>query len=109
MMKSIRPIPRTALPDTMTVRVPLVDGAFEEPEIVVGVRFERTQSVSDDVHRSADAGAGTVFVDAVNSIGAFDIPAGSRVAVGGRSLFVREVHRCEDLFGRVHHWELKVG
>lgn len=107
-MRSVRPIPRAALPDTMTVRVPLPDGGFEEPEIIVGVRFERTQSVSDDDHRSADAGAGTVFVDAVNSIGAFDIPAGSRVAVGGRSMFVAEVHRCEDLFGRVHHWEIKV-
>ena len=108
-MKSIRPIPRAALPDTMTVRAPLADGGFEEPEIIVGVRFERTQSVVDDEHRSADAGTGTVFVDAVNSIGAFDVPAGSRVAVGGQSLYVREVPRCEDLFGRVHHWELKVG
>ena len=109
MRSMFRPIPRAALPDNMTVRVPLSDGTFEEPVIVCYVRFERTQSVSDDGHRSADAGAGTVFVDAVNSVGAFEIPAGSRVAVGGRSLFVREVRRCEDLFGRVHHWEIKVG
>ena len=108
-MKSIRPIPRAALPDVMTVRAPLPDGTYDEPELICNVRFERTQSVSDDYHRSADAGAGTVFVDAVNSIEAFDVPAGSRVAVGGQSLFVREVHRCEDLFGRVHHWEIKVG
>ena len=108
-MRSIRPIPRAALPDNMTVRTPLPDGGFEEPQIVCYVRFERTDSVSDDGHRSADAGAGTVFIDSVNSIGAFDIPAGSRVAVGGRSLYVRSVHRCEDLFGRVHHWEVKVG
>ena len=108
-MRSVRPIPKAALPDTMTVRTPLPDGGFGEPQIVVGVRFERTQSVTDDGHRSADAGAGIVFVDAVNSIGAFDVPAGSRVAVRGQSLFVRSVHRCEDLFGRVHHWEIKVG
>lgn len=107
-MRSIRPIPRSALPDTMTVRAPLAGGGFEEPEIIVGVRFERTQRVSDDDHRSADAGGGTVFVDAVNSIGAFEVAAGSRVVVGGRSMYVAEVHRCEDLFGRVHHWELKV-
>lgn len=107
-MRSIRPIPRSALPDTMTVRAPLPDGGFEEPEIIVGVRFERTQKVTDDDHRSADAGGGKVFVDAVNSIGAFEVAAGSRVAVGGRSMYVTEVHRCEDLFGRVHHWELKV-
>ena len=72
------------------------------------VRFERTQRVSDDDHRSANAGQGTVFVDAVNSIGAFDVPAGSRVAVSGHSMMVTESHACCDLFGRVHHWELKV-
>lgn len=93
----------------MSVRVPLANGEFADPVLVVGVRFERTQSVMDDAHRSADAGAGTVFVDAVNSIGAFEVPAGSRVAVGGKPLFVRSVHRCEDLFVRVHHWELEVG
>ena len=49
-----------------------------------------------------------MFVDAVNSIGAFDVPAGSRVAVSGRSMMVAESHACCDLFGRVHHWELKV-
>ncbi len=92
----------------MSVRVPLTDGGFEEPVLICNVRFERTQRASDDDHRSADAGAGTVFVDAVNSVGAFDVPAGSRVAVGGHSMLVAESHACCDLFGRVHHWELKV-
>lgn len=78
-MRSIRPIPRSALPDVMTVRTPLPDGTFDEPQIIANVRFERTQKVSDDDHRSADAGGGTVFVDAVNSIGAFEVAAGSRV------------------------------
>lgn len=55
-MRSIRPIPRSALPDVMTVRTPLSDGSFEEPQIIANVRFERTQKVSDDDHRSADAG-----------------------------------------------------
>lgn len=108
-MRSVRPIPRGALPDTMTVRLQMADGSFGEPRIVAGVRFERTQRAVDDGHRSADAGGGTVFVDAVNSVGAFEVPAGSRVAVGGRSMLVAESHACCDLFGRVHHWELKVG
>lgn len=108
-MRSVRPIPRGALPENMSVRLELPDGSYGEPSIVAGVRFEETQSMTDDAHRSADDGAGTVFVDAINSIGAFDIPAGSRVAVRGRSYIVRKVHRCEDLFGRVHHRELKVG
>ena len=103
-----RPIPRAALPDTMTVREPLPDGTYGEPELICYVRFERTQRVSDDDHRSADAGGGTVFVDAANSVGAFEVQAGSRVAVGGRSMYATEVRRCEDLFGRVHHWEIEV-
>lgn len=108
MRRMFRPIPRAALPDTMTVRAPLADGTFDEPQVVAYVRFERTQRVSDDDHRSADAGGGTVFVDAVNSVGAFEIEAGSRVAVAGRSMYVTEVRRCEDLLGRVHHWEIEV-
>ena len=108
-MRSVRPIPRGALPDVMTVRLELPDGTFGDPVLIANVRFEETQAMVDDAHRSADAGAGKVFVDAVNSIGAFDIPAGSRVTVRGRSLIVRKAHRCEDLFGRCHHWEIEVG
>ena len=108
-MRMFRPIPRAALPDVMTVRLQLDDGSFGEPAVIAGVRFDEAQSVSGDEHRSTDAGAGTVFVDAVNSAGAFEVPAGSRVAVRGRSYFVHKCHRCEDLFGRCHHWELEVG
>lgn len=79
LMRSIRPIPRSALPDTMTARVPLPDGTYNEPGLICNARFERTQKVSDDAHRSA--GGGTVFVDALNSIGAFEVKAGSRAAV----------------------------
>ena len=107
-MRMFRPIPRGALPDTMTVRLCAADGTFGDPVVVAGVRFEKAQSVVEDDHRSADAGAGTVFVDPVNSAGAFEVPAGSRVAIGGHSFLVAECHRCEDLFGRVHHWELEV-
>ena len=102
-MRSIRPIPRSALPDVMTVRTPLPDGTFEESQIIANVRFERTQKVSDEDRRYADAGQGTVFVGAVNSIGAFDVPAGSRVAVSGHSMMVAAAHACCDLFGRVRH------
>lgn len=108
-MRMFRPIPRAALPDVMTVRLALPDGSFGEPSVIAGVRLDEAQSVSDDEHRSADAGAGTVFIDALNSAGAFEVPAGSRVAIRGRSYFVRKCHRCEDLFGRCHHWELTVG
>lgn len=108
-MRMFRPMPRAALPDTMSVRLQMADGSFGEPAVIAGVRFDMAQSVSGDAHRSADAGSGTVFVDATNSAGAFEVPAGSRVAVRGHSYLVRKCHRCEDLFGRCHHWELEVG
>ena len=107
-MRSFRPLPKCKLPDTMTVREPLLDGRFGEPRLICNVCFQRTQKVSLDEHRSADAGQGTIFIDAVNSAGAFEVQAGSRVTVGGHSMFVTECRTCCDLFGRVHHWELKV-
>lgn len=107
-MIALRPIPRRLLPDTMMVRVPRADGTFADGVAVRNVRFARTQSVVDDVHRSTDAGTGKVYVDAVNSIGAFEVPAGSRVEIGGASLLVASCKRCETVGGRVHHWELTV-
>ena len=101
-------IPGRLLPDSMEVRVPDGSGGFADAVTVSHVRFVRTQSASDDAHRSADAGAGKVYVDAVNSGGAFEVPAGSRVEIGGDSLFVAAVRRCEGFGGKVHHWELTV-
>lgn len=97
----------SALGDSMTVRPLLSDGSLGAAVKVAPVRFERTQSVVDDAHRSADAGSGVVFVDAVNSVGAFEVPAGSRASVGGGpSMLVVKVERFDGLRGRAHHWEL---
>ena len=61
-------------------------------------------------HRSADGGAGRIFVDATSSEGAFEVPAGSRVLVGaGPSVHVLRCRRCCVVRGHVHHWELEVG
>ena len=103
-----KPIPRRLMPDAMLVRVPDGRGGYEQGVPVARVRFVRAQRAADDAHRSADAGAGTVYVDARTSIGAFEVPAGSRVVVGGHSHLVRECRRVCDLFGRVHHWELEL-
>lgn len=107
-MIALRPIPRRLLPDTMVVRVVKPDGTFADGVTVRNVRFERTQSVVGDVHRPVDGGAGKVYVDAINSAGAFDVPAGSRVEIGGASLLVAACKRCETMGGRVHHWEMTV-
>ena len=92
-MTRLRPIPKRLLPDTMLVRVPDGDGGY---------------AVCDDAHRSADEGRGRVFVDATNSIGAFEVPAGSRVVIGGHSYLVERCWARCGWDGRVHHWELDV-
>ncbi len=107
-MRSLRPIPARLLADTAVVRMPDGVGGFEDGVAISGVRFSRTQSVVGDDHRGADAGSGKVYVDALNSAGAFEVPAGSRVEIGGHSYYVAECKRCEDFNGHVHHWELVV-
>ena len=79
-MRGLRPIPVRLLADDAVVRVPDGAGVFAEGVAVSRVRFVRTQSVSDDAHRSADAGAGKVYVDALNSVGAFE--GGEVVRIG---------------------------
>ena len=108
MMRGLRPIPLRLLAEDAVVRVPDGDGGNGEGVAVSHVRFARTQSVVDDGHRSTDAGSGKVYVDAVNSGGAFEVPAGSRIDIGRHSYYVAECKRCEDFNGHVHHWELMV-
>lgn len=107
-MFGVTPIPLWMLGDSMLVSVPDGHGGFSGPVEVSPVRFEEVQSASDEAHRSADAGGGTVFVDAVNSRGAFEVPVGSRVEIGGVSYFVRKCKRRGEFGPRVHHWELVV-
>ena len=109
-MRYLRPIPKRLLPDDMLVFLPAEGGGRGESRLVRHVRFERAEGVVSDAHRSADAGYGTVFVDAVNSEGALEVPAGARVLIGaGPSMLVRSCRRCCVVRGQVHHWELEVG
>lgn len=107
-MRGLRPIPLRLLAYDAQVRVPDGAGGFAAGVAVGRVGLVLTQSVADDAHRGADAGAGTVYIDAVNSTGAFEVPAGSRVDIDGRSLYVTACRRCEGVGARVHHWELTV-
>ena len=107
-MLALKPIPRRLLPDTAVVRVPDGDGGYGDGRTIMGVRLERKRSVADEPHRSADAGNGTVYIDAVNSAGAFEVPPGSRIEIRGLSLYVAAVKACEGAAGKTHHWELSV-
>ncbi len=109
-MRYLRPTPRRLLPDDMLAWAPDGAGGFLAARMIRHVRFDREEAVVDDPHRSADGGHGTVFIDAVNSAGAFEVPAGSRVLVGaGPAVFVKACKRCCVIRGQVHHWELEVG
>lgn len=103
-MRGLRPIPARLLADDAVVRVPDGAGGYAEGVDTSHVRFARTQFVMDDGHRSADAGAGKVYVDALNSAGAFEVPAGSSIDIGGHSYCVAECRRCEDFNGQTHRY-----
>ncbi len=106
-MAGLRAIPRRLLPDTVEVREQLPDGGFGEAKTIAHVRFERRHEATADAHRR-DRLCGRVFVDAVTSTGAYEIPAGSRIEIRGLSLFVESCTAYEGANGRVHHWELDV-
>lgn len=109
-MRYLRPIPRRLLPDDMLVFPSDGAGGFSDCRMVRHVRFVRADEMIDgDPHRDS-AVAGRVYVDAVNSKGAFEVPAGSKVLVNSEPrMMVRSCKRCCVVRGQVHHWELEVG
>lgn len=109
----MRQIPKKALPLTAQVRVPDPEsdrgGAFLEAVEIEHVRYEQTHSIRRTDYQLADGTTGLLFVDAANSAGAFEVPAGAKVSVdgGGTWMTVNASHRFE-AFNRVHHWELEL-
>ena len=106
------PIPLSLLPDDMDVRVP-VDGGYggeveAEEATVEHVRFSDSASMARNGYVFSDGSKGLVYVDAVNSVGAFDVPVGSLVKIGGNEMTVVKSVPCPGFFGVVHHWELEV-
>lgn len=102
-MLGLRPIPRHMLPDSMEV--------LEGCEVVarVGhVRLELDVALGDDPYGAKAAVTGTVYVDALHSEGAFEVPVGTWVVVRGLRLLVIGCRGYEAMNGNVHHWELAV-
>lgn len=103
------PIPKSLLRQTAAVRVPR-DGAFggeyEEALAIEHVRFEPCAAIRQTDYQLQAPVAGTLFVDAVNSSPAMEVPAGSLVSVDGE---VSEacVQECRVIrgAGSIHHWE----
>lgn len=109
MARYMRPIPTRLLPDDALVYPTDGQGGYGAARLVRHVRLEVTDAVSDDPAH-AGAATGKLFVDAVNSKGAFEIPAGSKVLVNDLPrMWVRSCKRCCVVRGQVHHWELELG
>lgn len=113
------PIPFRLLPSTMEVRVPAdgdFGGEFAEPVMIGNVRFASVEEVTPRLmgggrtgYVFSDGSKGLVYVDALNSAGAFEVPEGSLVSVdGGSKMSVVKNTRLEDFDGHVHHWEIEV-
>lgn len=105
-------IPKRALPSTASVRVPLegdYGGEFAEPVAIGHVRYEKAAGIRRTDYQLQDGTTGIVFIDAVNSEGAFEVPASSMVSIDGApEVCVNACHPREQFAGRVHHWELEV-
>lgn len=104
-------IPACILTDTCTVRVPVESdygGEFAEPVEIGNVRFERRDPFHPDALSLGDGAKGILFVDAVNSEGAFAIPSGSLVKVGDVEMVAGSVAEFIGFGGRVHHWEVEL-
>lgn len=104
------PLPRRLMRQTAVVRVPKNDshygGEFEEPMTIERVRFEASASIRRTDYQLQAPVKGTLFIDAVNSSPAMEVPAGSLVSVDGE---VSEacVQECRAIrgAGSIHHWE----
>ena len=102
-MLGLRPIPRRMLPDSMEV----LDGC-EVVAAVGHVRLELDSSLGEDAYGARAVASGTVFMDALHSEGAFEVPVGTHVVVRGMRLLVAGCRAFEAMSGNVHHWELAV-
>ena len=109
----MRHIPRSLLPSTALVETPDTaskrGGAFNAPVAIEHVRYESSASVRRTDYQLRDGTTGTLYVDAVGSVGGFDIPETSRVQVdGGEWRSVNACHRYDERDGRAHHWEVEL-
>ncbi|MEG1907222.1 MAG: minor capsid protein [Gordonibacter sp.] len=106
-------IPLSELTDSLEVRIPNPQaeygGEYLDAVTIEYVRFERKEALNPRIYKLADGAQGRLWIDAVNSAGAFEVPKGSKVSVPGKAKNM-QVIVCvpHELRGRVHHWEVDV-
>ena len=116
-MARVRPMPPSLMRHSMEVRLPVPGaargGEYMPPVRIGNVRYQAVLGTRRTAYQLQDGTTGIVFVDAETSDGAFEVPAGAKLAVaasGGwtASVSVLACRRFEGEDGRVHHWELEV-
>lgn len=110
----LRPIPRSLLPDAVEVFCPTESdygGTFEQyGRTISHVRFNAESELRASGHVLDDGSTGLLFIDAVSSDGAFEVPVGSKVILNGEEPF-KVARKCTVLRGFdgiVHHWEVEL-
>lgn len=106
-------IPRRYLPHDVEVRLPKdtdgFGGQFDDAITIKHVRVEPVYAIRKTEHQLQDGVTGIMFVDAVNSAPAIEVPAGSLVYLPGETA-PASVKACHAIVGinRVHHWEVEL-
>lgn len=107
----IPPIPKSLLPSTISVQVPkdgTFGGEYESPQVISHVRYDLEATVLARDYVLSEGSKGIIFVDAVNSAGAFEVPQGSLITIDDDELAAVKVTPYETFNGRIHHWIIEV-
>jgi len=109
----MRPIPLSLLPDTAIVEEPDNEAdsanAYLSPVTILHVRLDDDVTAIDKAWANDEEVTGVLFIDAVNSAGAFCPSNRSRVTVGDVTGFVRSSKTRRAFGPGVHHWEVAIG
>lgn len=79
----------------------------EEAKTVEGVYFESSTAMGAKGYQLVDGCKGVLYIDAVNSVGAFRPTVGSLAVYGGEEMAVAEVAAYRTP-SEVHHWEVQL-
>lgn len=108
----LRPIPISLLSDTLKYRLAedgQYNGKYGEEHVIKHVRFQGLEKLNQSSYLLQGGSQGLIFIDAINSTGAVELPVGALVSVnGGEEYPVKKCTALKGYFGEVHHWEVEI-
>jgi hypothetical protein len=100
--------------DSAEVRTPLdthtnYGGEFSAAMTLAPVLFQQNQDAIGNGYALASGVKGKLFIDATNTVGAFELPVGTLVRINNEDSesCVTKCTACK-AFGRIHHWECEL-